>query len=168
VGRQAVAHRMPDCSHSVGPTSAPAQRTAALEGLVSDSGQLAARLSEQGSALNTADSCTPGDGPMHSQHCRSRLPNANPYPWIGIRVSRCTERRIMRRRAMQRRPVGACAAARPLRGRISRSGHRSPAAQASCARHGWYCRAGVQSFCALPQLGEDAAVVFRPRAGAYA
>ena len=38
VGRRAVAHRMPDCSHSVGPTSAPAQYAAALEGLVSDGG----------------------------------------------------------------------------------------------------------------------------------
>jgi len=35
-------------------------------------GQLAARLGEQGSALDTADSCTPGDGPMHSQNCTSR------------------------------------------------------------------------------------------------
>jgi hypothetical protein len=40
-----------------------------------------------------------------------RSPIRNSYPWIGIRDSRCTERRIMRRRAIQRRRVGACAAA---------------------------------------------------------
>ncbi len=106
-GRRAVAHRMPDCSHSVGPTSAPAQCAAPRKaGLVV--GQPAAHLGEHGSARAWRTVTRWVMNRCAGQNCTSRLTIICSAQRSGVGSTSSTDRPVLGTTTSSRRRPSGC------------------------------------------------------------